>query len=129
MKHLKTNNKWARQRGTTLIELSVVIAVLLLLAGVLFIGITGWKNSANTAACVLNLATAQKAMRSYENTMQLNSGDGCTMANLIGAGYFVASPTCPSAGTYTIGATVTAPGVAYITCSLAGHAPKSVANW
>src|SRR6266436_1824745 len=36
----------ARHRGTTLIELSVVIAVLLLLVGVLFIGITAWKSGA-----------------------------------------------------------------------------------
>ncbi|MBV8279958.1 MAG: prepilin-type N-terminal cleavage/methylation domain-containing protein, partial [Verrucomicrobia bacterium] len=33
MNYIKTNHKWARQRGTTLIELSVVIAVILLLAG------------------------------------------------------------------------------------------------
>ena len=43
MKYLNTITKKARQRGTTLIELSVVIAVLLLLVGVLFIGITAWK--------------------------------------------------------------------------------------
>ncbi len=50
MNYLKTITKQARQRGTTLIELSVVIAVLLLLVGVLFIGITAWKNGANTPA-------------------------------------------------------------------------------
>ena len=67
MNDLKTNNKQTRQRGTTLIELSVVIAVLLLLVGVLFIGITAWKNGANTAACVVNLSSIQKAARGYAN--------------------------------------------------------------
>ena len=43
MKYIKTNHKWARQRDTTLIELSVVIAVILLLVGVLFIGIQAWR--------------------------------------------------------------------------------------
>src|ERR1700727_261097 len=52
MNYLKTIKKQVRQRGTTLIELSVVIAVLLLLVGVLFVGITAWKSGANTAACV-----------------------------------------------------------------------------
>ena len=60
-------NEQARQRGTTLIELSVVIAVLLLLVGVLFIGVTAWKTSANTAACIINLASVQKAARGYQN--------------------------------------------------------------
>jgi prepilin-type N-terminal cleavage/methylation domain-containing protein len=50
----------SRQGGTTLIELSVVIAVLLLLVGVLFIGITAWKNGANKAACIVNLSSIQK---------------------------------------------------------------------
>ena len=60
-------NKPARQRGTTLIELSVVIAVLLLLVGVLFIGITAWKNGSHAAACIVNLASIQKAARGYQN--------------------------------------------------------------
>jgi prepilin-type N-terminal cleavage/methylation domain-containing protein len=61
----KMNRRGPRQRGTTLIELSVVIAVLLLLVGVLFIGITAWKNGANTAACIINLSSIQKAARGY----------------------------------------------------------------
>ena len=61
MNDLKTNNKQARQRGTTLIELSVVIAVLLLLVGVLFIGITAWKNGANKAACLVNYLQYSKS--------------------------------------------------------------------
>src|SRR6202045_3075975 len=67
MNYLKALNTKTLQRGTTLIELSVVIAVLLLLVGVLFIGITAWKNGANTAACVVNLSSIQKAARGYAN--------------------------------------------------------------
>ena len=47
------------QSGTTLIELSIVIAVLLLLVGVLFIGITAWKSGANRAACIVNFSSIQ----------------------------------------------------------------------
>ena len=67
MNDLKTINKQSRQRGTTLIELSVVIGILLLLVGVLFIGITAWRNGANTAACIVNLSSIQKAVRGYQN--------------------------------------------------------------
>jgi hypothetical protein len=49
--------KQARQTGTTPIELSVVIAVLLLLVGVLSIGITAWKSGANRPACIVNLSS------------------------------------------------------------------------
>src|ERR1700732_1205882 len=74
LRFLKTPNKQTRQRGTTLIELSVVIAVLLLLVGVLFIGVTAWKTGANTAACVVNLSSIQKAARGYANMNQLAVG-------------------------------------------------------
>jgi len=58
--------KQARQRGTSFIELSVVIAVILLPAGVLFIGITARKQHAKRSACILNIAAMQKAVRGYE---------------------------------------------------------------
>jgi prepilin-type N-terminal cleavage/methylation domain-containing protein len=135
MSYLKTITKQARQRGTTLIELSVVIAVILLLVGVLFIGITAWKNGANKAACILNIGTAQKAYRGYQN---MNSGAGGVppdpaMTDLITAGFFATpGPVCPSGGTYTF---IAAPavGTVWMVCSKAAapdlHVPTSFANW
>jgi prepilin-type N-terminal cleavage/methylation domain-containing protein len=128
MNDLKTINKRLRQRGTTLIELSVVIAVLLLLVGVLFIGISAWKDGANKAACVLNISSAQKALRGYQN---MNPGAATpTIAILVGAGFFGATPVCPAAGVYTYNSVSV--GTAFSTCSLAGakgHAPVSTVNW
>jgi prepilin-type N-terminal cleavage/methylation domain-containing protein len=127
----KTNNKQARQRGTTLIELSVVIAVLLLLVGVLFIGITAWKNGANTAACIVNLSSIQKAARGYANMNSLLVGSGETSGGLTTAGFWSTAPTCPAGGSYAYGTLVPSQGVAYVTCNLPGHAPTStsLANW
>jgi prepilin-type N-terminal cleavage/methylation domain-containing protein len=124
-----TRNRLAAQRGTTLIELSVVIAVILLLVSVLFVGINGWKSAANQAVCILNISTVQKAMRSYAAGNALNTGDACSMDQLVAAGYFASVPTCPSGGTYTPGTTVPPMGTAYVTCSQAGHVPRSTANW
>ena len=135
MNYIKTNNKLAHQRGTTLVELSVVIAVILLLVSVLFIGITAWKNGANRAACLVNLASVQKAVRGYQN---LHSDDpaitGVTMAALVTDGYFGVAPAEPVGGAYTVtAAPFPAAGTAAMTCSLAAapnlHAPTSTANW
>jgi prepilin-type N-terminal cleavage/methylation domain-containing protein len=131
MNDLQTNNKPGRQRGTTLIELSVVIAVLLLLVGVLFIGITAWKNGANTAACIVNLSSIQKAARGYANMNQLLVASAETSASLTTSGFWATAPTCPAGGTYTFGTVVPSQGVAYVTCNITGHAPTStsLANW
>ena len=97
---LKTPNKQVRQRGTTLIELSVVIAVLLILVGVLFIGVTAWKTSANTAACIINLASIQKAARGYQNMNGLATGAPLPVTTLTGAGFWMTLPTCPTGVAY-----------------------------
>jgi len=119
------------QRGTTLIELSVVIAVLLLLVGVLFIGITAWKNGANTAACIVNLSSIQKAVRGYQNMNGLATGATLTVATMTSAGFWAAAPVCPAGGTYTPLGTVPSQGIAYMRCSITGHAPSTttLANW
>jgi prepilin-type N-terminal cleavage/methylation domain-containing protein len=131
MNDLNTINKPARQRGTTLIELSVVIAVLLLLVGVLFIGITAWKNGANTAACVVNLSSIQKAVRGYQNLNGLTTGATLAVATMTSAGFWATAPACPAGGTYTALGSIPTQGVAYETCNISGHAPTagSLANW
>src|SRR6202008_1188950 len=122
MNYIKTNNKWARQRGTTLIELSVVIAVILLLVGVLFIGVQAWRDGANKAACLVNQSTIQKAMRGYANMNNLNVGDTLDSTTLTtaptagGAPMLSQLPTCPvSTNTYNYQAAVPASGTPYVT--------------
>jgi prepilin-type N-terminal cleavage/methylation domain-containing protein len=133
MNEPKTINKPSRQRGTTLIELSVVIAVLLLLVGVLFIGITAWKSGANTAACVVNLSSIQKAARGYANMNQIANGGAETVGSLTSAGFWSSTPVCPAGGTYSFQAIAPTQGSAYAVCSFAtsGHAPTAanLANW
>jgi type II secretory pathway pseudopilin PulG len=131
MDYFKTMNKHARQAGTTLIELSVVIAVLLLLVGVLFIGMTAWKTGANTAACIVNLSSIQKAVRGYQNMNALSTGATLAVATMTTAGFWSSAPVCPQGGTYTPTGTIPAQGTAYMRCSISGHAPSTttLANW
>ena len=131
MNYIKTNHKSARQRGTTLIELSVVIAVILLLFGVLFIGVQAWRNSANKAACLVNISSIQKAARGYQNAHLLNPPDPLPNANLVTDQYFTTLPTCPvSTNTYKFSDAVPDNGAAYAACSDAtGHGPANTNNW
>ena len=132
MNYIKTNNKWARQRGTTLIELSVVIAVILLLVGVLFIGVQAWRNSADKAACLVNISSIQKAARGYQNAHLLNPPtDPLPHASLVTDQYFTTLPTCPvSTNTYAYTDLVNNIGTPYAACSdAAGHAPTKTDNW
>jgi type II secretory pathway pseudopilin PulG len=145
MKHIKTNSKLARQSGTTLIELSVVIAVLLLLVGVLFIGVQAWQNAANNAACLVNQSTIQKAARGYANFNGKNVGDALAFTDLTtapagGAAMLGVIPACPIGQTPYVngpdGATVPAIGHEYAVCNTtnangngAPHVPANTANW
>lgn len=129
---MKLNNI-KKQAGLTLIEVTLVIAVLLGLISVLFIGVSAYKEGSNRAKCILNIATVQKAVRSYQNLYELDMGDALVVGTITGAGNMIETqPTCPSSGTYTFGTVVPAAGIAYLTCSLSAsdnHAPTSVAGW
>ena len=124
-------NKQARQLGTTLIELSVVIAVLLLLVGVLFIGVTAWKNGSNASVCIVNLSSIQKAARGYQNMNGLATSAPLLVGSLTSAGFWTTVPACPTGVAYAFTGTVPATGVAYATCPVAGHTPSAatLANW
>jgi prepilin-type N-terminal cleavage/methylation domain-containing protein len=105
MNIIKTNRR-ALQSGTTLIELSVVIAVILLLATVLFMGVTAWKNGANRAASVVAISSIQKAVRGAQNMLQYPDAKPYTIgvkgdlagASLVGDGFFTNAVNDPITG-------------------------------
>src|SRR5262249_40348549 len=95
MNIIKTNRR-ALQSGTTLIELSVVIAVLLLLATVLFIGVSGWRDAANRSAAIVEISSIQKAVRGFQNTNLLDVGAACNSATDIAPYFNGTMPLDPS---------------------------------
>lgn len=122
-----------KQAALTLIEVTLVIAVLLGLISVLFIGVGAYREGSNRAGCILNISNVQKAVRSYQNLYELSVGGTLASTTIIGTGRMLeTSPTCRSGGTYTYSATVPAVGTAYATCSLAAsrtHQPANVSGW
>lgn len=140
---MKLNNT-KKQAGLTLIEITLVIAVLLGLISVLFIGVSAYKEGSNRAKCILNISSYQKAVRSFQNLYEKSASDTYDVTEVAGTGKLLeALPTCPSSGTYNQGGTSTAlagatgvsfPGVgtAAMDCSLATtkeHEPASVSGW
>ena len=117
----------------TLIEVTLVIAVLLSLIAVLFVGAVGYKRGSDRAMCIQNIASVQEAIRSYANLYQYNPGDTVTNLrdNIIGSDKFIQyEPECRAGGNYTYaGDTIPSAGTAYLTCDIGDHVPNSVAGW
>ena len=104
--------------GFTLIEISLVIALLLGLITVVFMGLGSYRKGADKAKCKMQLAAVQKAVRSQANMQNLNIGAAMTSATVFGAGLIMENtPICPGGGAYTWEATLPAMGTPYGVCS------------
>ncbi len=126
----KNNNK----KGMTLIEVTLVIAVLLGLISVLFIGVSAYKSGSDRAKCILNVSTVQKAVRSYQNLYELDEGDALAQSAIVGAGKMLeVAPECPTSGNaYTWATAVPTTGTQYLLCDDAtgsDHQPASTSGW
>lgn len=131
-------NTIKKQAGLTLIEITLVIAVLLGLISVLFIGVSAYKEGSNRAKCILNISSYQKAVRSYQNLYEKEATDTYDVADVAGTGKLLeALPSCPSNGDYNLeaadtGVSFPAIGSAALTCSLATsdeHVPANLDGW
>jgi type II secretory pathway pseudopilin PulG len=125
LKYMKYNpilrSKRLNAAGFTLIEISLVIALLLGLIAVVFLGLGSYREGANQATCKMQLAAVQKAVRSYANMQGMQIGAGLTSAVAFTTGGAMENaPTCPSGGTYTWLAVVPAIGTPYGDCNYAG---------
>jgi type II secretory pathway pseudopilin PulG len=117
MKTLNYRSRRLRPAGMTLIEISLVIALLLGLIAVVFLGIGSYRKGSDKAKCKMQLAAAQKAVRSQANFQNLDIGATFATTDAFGAGKALENePTCPSGGTYTWTGTIPAIGSAYGSC-------------
>ncbi len=121
------------QEGFTLIEITLVVGVLLGLIGVAWVGVGTYKEGANRAICIHQMANVQTAMRSYCNLNQLIPGQPIMdlKKQLIHESKFFASaPFCPSGGIYSFHDDEVPPiGTIYMSCSLVGHKPREFNGW
>src|SRR6187399_1249213 len=117
MKILKAPSTRLRPAGMTLIEISLVIALLLGLIAVVFLGIGSYRKGSDKAKCKMQLAAAQKAVRAQANFQSLDIGATFATTDAFGPGRALENePTCPSGGTYTWVGSIPAIGTAYGAC-------------
>lgn len=106
-----------RASGMTLIEISLVIALLLGLIAVVFMGIGSYRKGADKAKCKIQLAQVQKAIRATSNFQNLAIGATLAKADAFGAGKALENePACPSGGVYAWLGTVPAVNTPYGNC-------------
>ena len=139
-----------RHRGLSLLELTIVIATLLALISILFVGSRAWKRGSDRAGCVLTMRNVQVAARSYQNMYGYASG-GRPYAeygtqdiaeHLYSKGYIEVkayrqargTELCPGGGVYSCPVPDIFPkeGELYMQCSLSApddHEPKTHADW
>jgi hypothetical protein len=78
-----------------------------------------YRKGSDKAKCKMQLASAQKAIRSQANFQNLNIGAAFPAATMaFGPGLALENePVCPAGGTYTWIGTIPAVGTTYGTCS------------
>lgn len=133
---MKTHNKYTRRSrlakrlnasGMTLIEISLVIALLLGLIAVVFMGLGSYRQGADRAKCKMQLSAVQKAVRSGANMQNLAINAALPNGSAVfGAGLLMENaPVCPSGGAYTWVDIVPPIGTPYGNCSFAGSGATS----
>jgi len=97
----------------------------------LFVGAKYYRDSANKAACVMNLSSMQKATRAVENLNDHKTGDPLKWEFLVGPNgpFAVNKPICPDGGTYILSPIFPKQGEAAVRCSCEDHAPDSTQGW
>ena len=100
---------------------------------ILFIGAKEYKKGSDRAACIQNISSMQRIVRSYGNLYSVYPGESVSglKPELVGPGKFLEmEPNCPADGTYTYsGDTLPQPGVLYLDCSISEHLPLAFDSW
>ncbi|MEP4078758.1 hypothetical protein [Haloferula sp.] len=128
--------RFRRSAGLTLVEMSVVIFALILLATLLLTTARAWLRGSDRAMCIVNIQAVQKGIRGYANMSGLEPGAIVSdlEAEVVGTGkFFVELPICPANGSYTLGGDqIPGMGTLYMNCSLGGaldHVPDDTLGW
>jgi prepilin-type N-terminal cleavage/methylation domain-containing protein len=105
-----------RNRAFTLVEIMIVVLIIGILLAIAVPNFIKARESSRTKTCIANLKQIEAAKEQWAMENKKTSTDTPSFGDLV-PDYMKAQPSCPSGGTYAIGAVGTTP-----TCSIAGHA-------
>ncbi|MBU4375896.1 MAG: prepilin-type N-terminal cleavage/methylation domain-containing protein [Candidatus Omnitrophica bacterium] len=108
---------WLNRKGFTLVEIMIVVAIIGLLAAIAIPNFVKARETAQANACINNMRQIESAKEQWALEKGKTTGDVVVDAE---AALYIKGgmPTCPAAGTYTVGVVGTD-----VICSLAakGH--------
>lgn len=114
---MKTTRFRANQKGFTLVEILIVVAIMGLLLAIAVPNFVKSRNNAQRQVCIENLAQIEAAKQMWGVEVGRGNGDVPVEADLIGpALYIKVRPQCPAQGTYDFRAIGT-----NALCSVSGH--------
>jgi Tfp pilus assembly protein PilE len=101
------------KRGMTVVEATIILAILLLLAAISMPAFFQNQQKKRAAECAMNLDSIATACKHFASE---KGGFPKNLSELVPA-YLESVPTCPSGGAYTLGTPEGDPP----TCSIPGH--------
>ena len=106
-----------RRQGFTLVEIMIVVLIIGILMSIAVPGFLQARTSGRRSACIGNMKQVETAKNQWAMDNKKSNGDAVAFTDLVGSTlYLKSTPSCPSAGTYTVNVIGTD-----IVCDFTGH--------